>query len=997
MASLAAFVLAKYDVGGLAPAQESHKPESDVPDSSQATVGSDAEAAIPPDNSAGGVAEPAPHSDEGAVDESPDGDSGTQENVDSLGYEDLVVDEDEAALHSKGKYIYMATLRGKNFGDDEQSIAIRVNGVPVLNVVLHNDTALSFAIPTILVENTRVRETSFLEVSVRDTVLIRDFPLTLLTNAFEKVPSSEFRARSATQRQAEMKSGSSAKGSFFQTGYATESSRPSSEANTLSEPADAGSDEQTRESEKTGAEPEHVDPADEYDPELTTVFEEVKQLLLSDIHANARAARDKLEFLVKKEDPRGMALLASLLLAGDAPGFSRDWKTAVPLLKRSAERGFSEGQALLGFLHASGLASPFIPKDSGIALVYWTVAAEGGSNLAKVALAYRYHTGTDVPEDCEKAAAYYRDVASDVVYSAHRKLKVSPDDESRNGMALIRPPTPRAMTMADRKRLVENMEPRPRGEANEIIQYYKHAAERGDSSAQVMIGNLYYHGAANMPQNLPRARQLFERAARAGHNGAHAHMGFMDLEAGKNDSAVTHLRIAASAGEKLGLHGMGYVTWYGIGVQRDEALAAIYFSKAAEAEHPEAMYNLGLMYTNGNGVKESPEEAFRYFQQAARYGHLQSNFIMGVKILEGSYPAKRDCALAVTKYLRDVAQQGNWNRVLSTALRSFEKGAYSNALYRYLQAAHAGVEIAQYNAAFMFEHNFLYNKNSFQDNVDRMKWSLWNSMRSPYFSQPILADKLNENESEKPVSGFETIWTRADAVTEALDLYQMSSSQGYSHSLVRMGDLAYGEGKDFARATYAYERASRMRNAEAMFSLGWMHARGFGVKPDANLAKRYFDQAKATDPEAIIPATIAVFLLQYQDTALNLLGGWKRWVASLRGYAFSSQLENAAGHDDSETEHGVTSNRSTFVVDVWEQYSDIALLTVLIGVLAGIVNARQRRMLEMAAHQDLDDDGNGEDDEGNTDDDQRRRNRSAESGLYEASHDSRVEVHQEQQ
>lgn len=602
---------------------------------------------------------------------------------------------------------------------------------------------------------------------------------------------------------------------------------------------------------------------------------------------------------------RARVSLATALLSPPHHLLQRHVPQAVQHLRRAADEGYADAQALLGFLYASGMAGTALRKDTGAAVLMWTFAAEAGSLYAKMALAYRYFTGTDVPEDCDKAAFYYQQVAeaalTDAKDSLSRHLSSSQvQEEERAGenvdgeMKDIRPPTPSTLFSSEKKHLTEHMQRRVRGEANEIVQYYRHSADRGDAAAQVFMGNVYYYGANDMPQDLRRARRLFELAAEQGRADAHAHLGYMELRAGNNKTAAFHLHKAARRFNKLGLHGMGFITLRGLGVAKDAKLAASYFNKAIEKEHPESMYNLAIMYSKGIGVPYSLENSYLHMQAAAHFGHMQSSYNVGVMMLKGIAPARRDCSKA-THFLKKVSEGGVWNERISKAFRAYEKSEFADALYHYLQAAHGGIEVAQFNAAFMFEHNSLTNR---RENV------LLSGIRSGGKSQ-------EEAKAE-----------RAATVEEALDLYQMSSSQGWADAMVRMGDLAFGEARDYARAASAYERAGKLGNAEAMFNLGWMHARGFGMKADKHMAKRYFDMAKSSNADAILPATIAVFSLDCSDWWLKFVD---RFAPHVKGWR--------------ETDVGTV------------EISDGVVLAILLGALVLVVNARQRRMVRLRAEE----------------------------------------------
>lgn len=63
----------------------------------------------------------------------------------------------------------------------------------------------------------------------------------------------------------------------------------------------------------------------------------------------------------------------------------------------------------MGFLYATGIG---LNVSQARALVHYTFGALGGSVWARMALGYRYWSGTTVPANCEKALDFYRKVAN---------------------------------------------------------------------------------------------------------------------------------------------------------------------------------------------------------------------------------------------------------------------------------------------------------------------------------------------------------------------------------------------------------------------------------------------------------------------------------------------------------------------------------------------------------------------------------------------------------
>lgn len=690
----------------------------------------------------------------------------------------------------------------------------------------------------------------------------------------------------------------------------------------------------------------------EQEAHVAELIQQAKSLLLSnDVQSNRHAVK-LLEQAHEAQNTSATTTLASVYLSAPV-GIHRDVKKAAIYLQKASEKGFPEAQALLGFLYASGYAAPYVPVHIGAALLLWTFASEGGSIIAKMALAYRYFTGTDVAEDCSRASVLYKEVA-DCVYTDFMKenaahVQLTPrargwdEDASTSD---IRPPKGYNLPQPERRHLTEGGIHRVAGEAHEIVRYYQHSADRGDAHSQVVLGQLYYYGAADLPQNSERARALFKQAAGSGRAEAHAHLGYMDLREGKNESAVKHLEQAAEYGEKLGLHGMGYVSLRGIGRPKDTKQAVQYFQSAANKEYPEAMYNLAILHAKGVGVlTQSPEEAFKYYTKAAQYGHLQSSYKLGDMTLKGLIPTKKNCQ-GGTNYLKYVAEQGMWTTVLTRALRAYERGLYNDALYRYLLAAHAGLEVGQYNAAFMYEHGTVENEHGYGAKLLEHGKQIW--------ANAFATEGKKRNEREFMVN-------------QAMELYQMCASQQMRDAMVRLGDLAYGEAKDYRRAALAYEKAMNLWNAEATFNLGMMHARGFGMTPDKHMAKRYFDRAMETDRDARIPSMIALCILRYSD---HMTQAWESLMSWFDGVydriARLTELGEGSFGDDAEVRasrmpsvskaqpsseeglkhSGEREGRSLVSADAIFT-PDVIAITILLGILVVVVNARQRRVMRL--------------------------------------------------
>lgn len=116
-------------------------------------------------------------------------------------------------------------------------------------------------------------------------------------------------------------------------------------------------------------------------------------------------------------------------------------------------------------------------------------------------------------------------------------------------------------------------------------------AQRGEPTAQVYVGLMYYNGQG----------------------------------VGEDDaSSFDWFRRAAEQGDAEGQFQLGFMYLYGFGVPAEiphpEQEAARLFLQAAEQGHAEAQFNLGLMLLAGSGVVRDETAGMHWIEQAAANG-----------------------------------------------------------------------------------------------------------------------------------------------------------------------------------------------------------------------------------------------------------------------------------------------------------------------------------------------------------------------------------------
>ncbi|XP_062492196.1 protein sel-1 homolog 1 isoform X1 [Pezoporus occidentalis] len=537
--------------------------------------------------------------------------------------------------------------------------------------------------------------------------------------------------------------------------------------------------------------------------------EDVYQTGMKILNESSKKAQKKeaYQYLLKAADmnhTKAMEKVSYALLFGDY--LKQNIQSSKELFEKLTEEGSPKGQMALGFLYASGLG---VNSSQAKALVYYTFGALGGNLIAHMILGYRYWVGIGVLPSCESALTHYRLVANHVA-----------SDISLTGGTVVQ-----RIRLADE---VENPGMASGMLEDDLIQYYQFLAEKGDVQAQVGLGQLHLHGGRGVEQNHQRAFEYFNQAANAGNSHAMAFLGKMysegsDVVPQSNETALQYFKKAADMGNPVGQSGLGMAYLYGRGVPVNYELALKYFQKAAEQGWVDGQLQLGSMYYNGIGVKRDYKQALKYFNLASQGGHILAFYNLAQMHATGT-GVMRSCHTAVELF-KNVCERGRWSERLMTAYNSYKDGDSNSAVVQYLLLAEQGYEVAQSNAAFIFDQKE--------------------------------ASIVEENET----------------YPRALLHWNRAASQGYTVARIKLGDYhfyGFGTDVDYETAFIHYRLASEQQHsAQAMFNLGYMHEKGLGIKQDLHLAKRFYDMAAEASPDAQVPVFLAlcklrvIYSLQY--------------------------------------------------------------------------------------------------------------------------------------
>ncbi|XP_061721372.1 protein sel-1 homolog 1 [Cydia pomonella] len=590
---------------------------------------------------------------------------------------------------------------------------------------------------------------------------------------------------------------------------------------------------------------------EEEEPELTPELKEAKELYDAALAKLNRRSPDLRASILQVKEAADMGYApAKIKLAWSylfGEGVELDLDKARGIFEELVGEGNADAHAGMGFLYATGIA---VPVSQAKALVHYTMGALGNSDYAQMALAYRYWAGVTVPSSCQKAMDLYMKVAAKVA----------------SGVTLSGGPS------IQRTRLLDEAEGTGGGGAldSDLIEYYQLLAEKGDVQAQVGLGQLHFQGGRGVTLDVNKALHYFLQAAKTGNAVANAFLGKIYLEGGDgikadNDTALRYFRKAAEQNNPVGQSGLGIMYLQGRGVPKDTATALKFFTMAANQGWVEGQLHLGFMYFSGIGVRRDFKQANKYFSLASQSGHVLALYHLAHTHAQG-LGVLRSCTTAVELF-KNVCERGAWGSRLMLAHAAWRARDSDSSLLQYLSLAERGYELAMSNAAFLLD------------------------------------------------IGEVSLFPEEERYRRALQLWGRAAAQGYSAARVKLGDYHYyGQGthQDLEAAAHHYRIASeQLHNAQATFNLGYMHERGLGLARDLHLAKRCYDLAADTSPDARLPTALALARLNAEAAITKLANSM--WVTPLAAAVAGDAVSN------------------------WDVY----LITALLGALGLVVYLRR--------------------------------------------------------
>lgn len=186
-------------------------------------------------------------------------------------------------------------------------------------------------------------------------------------------------------------------------------------------------------------------------------------------------------------------------------------------------------------------------------------------------------------------------------------------------------------------------------------------AEKGDVEACAAIGWMYIRG-IHFDRNLSEASKWYQIAAEKDHPFAMNMMSYLYASGDvvpKNDNlAVQMCQKAAALGQLEAQKNLGdMILGGGNGFEKDIALAAEWYVKAAEGGFADAQCSLAILYCESEGLTQNYSEAEHWFRMAADQGNAVAQYNLGVMYSNGRGVSQDDAE--ALRWFRIAADQGD--------------------------------------------------------------------------------------------------------------------------------------------------------------------------------------------------------------------------------------------------------------------------------------------------------------------------------------------------
>ncbi|XP_044133916.1 protein sel-1 homolog 3-like [Bufo gargarizans] len=372
------------------------------------------------------------------------------------------------------------------------------------------------------------------------------------------------------------------------------------------------------------------------------------------------------------------------ILAPD--GFSRI-RRSLALLLQAGCLGYHPALYTAAVLHQTGLG---LKKDTSKALRFSLIAAQNDERLSQLCLGHKHHLGVDGhPLDYDLSYAYYSNIARQTMVD-----RLQPNKHQ---------------AFVEYIRLIdEDVLKKQTKENDDLFMWLRFQARQGVSSAQQAVSRMLFWGQQGISSNPEAAVRFYEKGAMQMKDPVMMYdYGVVLLRGqGVKQNIPKALEFLKKAADMDFVPAMNSLGWYYEQFENDYKKAVEFWEKADELGNPEAPFNLGILNYYGliPGKPQNHSAAYYYYLRSAIRGHIDAAVHVSSFWIEG-LPGVVDRlpydAVMWTKWAGE--QDGYLGATLRKALDDYLQNSWPGALLHYIEAAEAGFEVAQFNAAFICE------------------------------------------------------------------------------------------------------------------------------------------------------------------------------------------------------------------------------------------------------------------------------------------------------
>ncbi|KAG8453122.1 hypothetical protein GDO86_004805 [Hymenochirus boettgeri] len=333
-----------------------------------------------------------------------------------------------------------------------------------------------------------------------------------------------------------------------------------------------------------------------------------------------------------------------------------------------------------------------VKRDWSKALLFKLVSAQRDERLSLLSLGHKHHLGADnYPVDYGLSYAYYSNIARQTMVD---RLRPEKEQAYVENIRLIDEDVLKMQTKED----------------DDLFMWLRYQAKQGVSSAQQAVGRMLFWGQQGITSNLHAAVKYYEKGAMEQKDPVMMYDYGVVLLKGqgvKQDipKALEFLKKAADLDFVPAINSLG---WYYENFEKNYQKAIEYWERADDLGNHEAPFNLGIMHFYGlyPGKAKSYTAAYHYYLKSAMRGHIDGAVHISafwIQGFPGVVPRQPNDAVIWTKWAAE--HNGYLGAQLRKGLDGYFKQSWLEALLHYIQAAEAGSEIGQFNAAFICEQN----------------------------------------------------------------------------------------------------------------------------------------------------------------------------------------------------------------------------------------------------------------------------------------------------